>query len=611
MGPPFGHYIRPNDSSRIPRRHVVIDTEACAVTRGNAQWQSWRCGVAVFLEFTDAGVWRRKTVEYTDVGALWDDVLGFTRAKRRTVLWAHNLAYDLRIADALATLDGRGWVMADIRVESRGTWGRWSNGTRTLIAADTSSIFPTSVEQLGRALGLVKLPLPHGDDMAAWLERCTRDVEITAEALRLYLTWLREQDMGTWQVTGAGQSYGVWRHKHLTHKVLVSDDTRAREAERRAMWTGRAEAWSHGAHPTQPVVDLDWTCAYARIAAEVDVPVKAWSVSRSVSLNTLLTWTRRYAVLAEVTVDTDTPVVPCEHGGFIVWPTGRFDTVLWDPELRLLAEAGARVRVGRVWLYRKAPALKQWADWILGELDKPAGAIPPWRRIVLKHWSRTLIGRFGLRYRTWEEFATSPESHLRVMDGWDTDTDAATRYLQIGHRVLTLGDETEGRDAVPAITGYIMSEARARLWRAADVIGAERVLYVDTDSLLVDTAGRDAYRALACDPRLAGLREKRAFTGWAIAGPRQVVVGGQPRIAGVPRNARQTGPWSFKGEVWRGLGESLRQGEPASVRVTARVFAVRHVDRRRVHGADGRTEPIHLQAEGGERHGLDRAGLTG
>jgi len=589
------HWIKPNEAARIPQRHIVVDTEARYSYEGKAQLQSWRCGVADFTHRTNRGIWHIERREYTDAAELWRDVGDFTRPRRRTVLWAHNLAYDLRVGRTLTQLPRQGWELVDIRLASQGTWAKFTRGGRSLILADSASVWPVKLATIGAALGVGKPGLPATDDLEAWLHRCRVDVDILRSALIGYLDWLRAAEIGSWQMTGAGQAWSHWRHRHYTHRVLVGDDERARNAERAAIWTGRAEAWSYGADPTATVYDFDWENAYPRIARDVDLPVRPHSVSRGVKLATVMQWTQRFAVLAECHVTTDQPVVPAPHEGRIVWPVGTFDTVLWDPELALLDQAGAQVQIGRMWLYRKAPALRDWASWVLTHTHCSDDCHPPYLRLVIKHWSRALIGRFAMRYTQWEPYARSPIEDVSVTDGWDRELDRAFRLLQVGHQVYEATEEVDSDNAAPMVTGYVASEARAKLWRVAQLVGPEHVHYIDTDSLLVSPAGRKRILELGELPDLDGLRVKRRFRGYDIAGPRQLVLGGQPRISGVPRGARRVDARTWEGEVWRGLGESVRRGEPDQVRVTTRTFHIKYVDRRRVRLGDGRTAPIRLE----------------
>lgn len=593
------HYIKANHSVRVPRRHIAIDTESTHETQGASDVQRWQLGHAIFAEHTPAGVWRRKSVAYDYPEALWRDIAAYTRKRRRTVVWAHNLAYDIRISRGLQCMAMLGWKLADIRLSGQGTWVRWVDGERTLLAVDSFSVWPVKLETLGATIGLPKMVYPQNGGTDVLAAYCQRDTEILATAVENYITWIREQDVGNWQLTGAGQAWANWRHRHLTHNVLIGDTMGAREAERRAMWTGRAEAYSIGTDRSQTVYDWDWRNSYARICRDNTVPVGQHSIASAIPLDHILRNCGRYAVLAEVSVRTEHPVVPVEHEGRIIWPVGNYRTTLWDPELSLLQECGASVDVGRVYLYNRAPALKAWAQTVIGDLHRDDDDVPAWQKIVLKHWSRALIGRFAMRYRTWEDFATPPEFDLTTFKGHNWETGVPTEFLQIGHDMRKLAGWEDPADSAPFVTGYVMSVARARLWRVGQAIGWEHVLYVDTDSLLVDGEGNKRLQDMEGSALTDGLRLKGRYTGWSIAGPRQLVLGGEVRISGVPRKARRTGEWTFEGEVWRGLRDSILGGEGDAVRVTSRTYHIRGRDNRRERGEDGRTRPIRLPRPAG------------
>lgn len=588
------HYVRRNHSARVPTRHVSIDTEATRTTDGRSELQGWLLGHAIFSEYTPAGVWRRRSVSYSTPDALWADITQYARPRRRTVIWAHNLAYDLRISRAIQAMAMLGWTLVDIRLSSQGTWVRWESDGRTLVGVDSFSVWPTKLATIGAMMGVPKM----GYDPHASIERmsayCQRDAEILATAVERYTCWLRDADLGNWQLTGAGQAWAHWRHRHLTHNILVGDTVGSRDMERRAMWTGRAEAYRVGENPTETVYDWDWENSYARICRDVSTPVAQHSIGSRCSLDVLLRSVPRYAILAQVRVRTEYPCVPAEHDGHILWPIGDFSTTLWDPELCMLAEHAEKVQVERVVYYKRGFALREWAQSIIADLHRPDTEVPGWQKTILKHWSRALIGRFAMRYRVWEDFATLPEFDLTTFEGHDWETGIKTAFLQVGRELKRLGEEEDPTDSAPFVTGYVMSVARARLWQVGQAIGWEHVLYVDTDSLLVDGVGNRRLIDLAGDPRVDGLRLKHTYRGWAIAGPRQLVLGGEPHVAGVPKSAVQVGPWAFEGESWRGLQSSLTSGEHDQVRVTSRTFHVHGRDRRREHTSDGATVPIRL-----------------
>jgi DNA polymerase type B, organellar and viral len=588
------HYIRKNESARIPERFIILDTEACRERNSKGEVQSWALAVATFLTWSKKGTYTTSTSRFETPETLWSAVSDFTRTGRRTVLYAHNLNYDLRISQALSLLPKLGWNLKDMRLDGRGSWSKWSRDKASLNLCDSASIFPVSLEQLGLLLEMPKLPLPRSDQREKLFQRCERDVEILATAIIQYVMWLRSGQCGNWQMTGASQSWSHWRHSHYTHPILVHDNEEALCAERAAMHSGRCEAWRWGKYSGQPFYEYDWQNSYPRIARDCLLPTRLAGTVASPSAESLDALCRKYAVLADCEVTTDTPCVPTQSDGRTLWPTGTFRTTLWDPEICVLREAGATVRVYRAWLYKREPALKEWAEWILSSLHDHSHAVEGWKKLILKHWSRALIGRFGMRYSSWEHYATSLESRIYMSDLANSEDGSVSTLMQVGTDIFISGQQKEIDDGCPQITGYIMSEARAKLWRVAQQIGPKNVFYMDTDSLIVNSKGHERIQESLCCNLFDGLRSKGKFRSIQIFGPRSLITDNRPVVAGMPRGSKNMGSDTWSGEVWRGAKESVRLNEANIVSIRSTTFHLRYNSNRRHFEPEGQTVPYSL-----------------
>jgi hypothetical protein len=122
---------------------------------------------------------------------------------------------------------------------------------------------------------------------------------------------------------------------------------------------------------------------------------------------------------------------------------------------------------------------------------------------------------------------------------------------------------------------------------------------VDTDSFYVTDEHHDQAVALTRTPLGDGLRLKSSYERAQILGPRQIVMDGKPRIAGLPSRAQALPDGRYAGEVWSSLANSIQRGQPSIVDVSDRTWTIRGVDNRRVDGPDGWTLPITVR--GGER----------
>lgn len=590
------HYIRPNESQRIPRRHVFMDTKAVTERTGYGHRQTWRCGVARFWAQEKGRKPVDKVEEFDEPMAFWNAISAHAGKRSRTVVWAHNLGYGLRISQALSLLPIMGWTLDAHNLARNGAWLVYRRSEATLVLVDSASVFPTTLAAVGKAFGMAKRNLASDMDAdGAWLARCHDDVEILSAAVMSYLQWIEEEGFGNWQMTGAGQSWSAFRHRFMAHKILVHCDDDALRAERRASWTGRTEAYWHGQVPASRTDEWDLQAAYARIAKDTALPVKL--VGR---MPPAYPWLRflehsKVAILARVIVRTPLPVVPTTVDKRIVWPVGEFETTLWDVEIKAAMDAGAEVTVLDGWLYRRASALAAWGEWIVGALTGSEGELPAWKKIILKHWSRALIGRFAMQYPRWTDFGRLPGSDIRTMRGYDMRTGEDLQFTQLGNQLWQQEGNQEWQNSVPAITGYIMAVCRVRLWKLIQALPPNTVYYVDTDSLLVSAKAYQQVAALANTPLGEGLRLKRSWRSARIHGPRQIVTEGQLRAAGMPRGAQRVSEGTYEGEVWESLKRATETGRPGEVRIMSRTWRMRATDFRRSGGPLGWTQPVEVE----------------
>lgn len=582
------HFIPLNHVTALPRRFVYLDAEAHQKVQRNARVQSFRLAVAAFeRRLEDGRGWSERTfATYKEPRSLWADIDACTRVKSRTVVVAHNLAYDLRITHALIELPRLGWRMQAMKLDGGHAWASFTRDKRTLMLVDSASWLPYGLEHLGKLMNMAKPPLPPwADTDEAWEARCTADVKILAAVWRRLMQWVEDDDLGNWRPTGAGQSWSAFRHRFMSHDILVHEDVEARGAERYAAHTGRCEAWKHGALVDGPFTEWDFVAAYANVGATCDVPVRLLRRHQSLDLQQWLSLRTGHAILSDVQVRTAVPTVPRRSNDRIEWPTGTFTTTLWDHELALAIDNGARVTIGQSWVYETAPALRDFCKWVLNIIREDRTDVDPIVRLAAKHFSRALVGRFGARYPKWARAGTMSTADVRRWTDQDGDDGTLSQMLQIGNDVWVETAKMDANDCAPQVMSWVMAECRIRLWDAMQRAGLENVAYVDTDSLLINAAGSAELRRL----RIPGLRPKGTWRSVEVLGPRQLVLDGGVKASGLPRNARKGSDGTFTAEVWRQVDTSLKAGEATTVVIADRRQRLRGTDRRRDHLDGGRT----------------------
>lgn len=596
---PTAHWIRANEESRAPNRWVWLDTEAIEADQDGAKVQTWRLGVTAADWLNERSrrwqgpEWRR----HETPGDLWDYVEGFTRPAMRTIVAAHNMGYDVRIAQAIPQLQQRGWDLVRWQVGDQGCVLRWRRADRSLWLIDSYSLLPVSIGELGSLVQLPKEELPGWDaDEAEWWRRCETDVAILRAGMLHLVQWVREGDLGNWQPTAGSMAWANWRHRHYSEVVLVHDDDDAREAERAAAYTGRCEAWRHGRLPGKGWVEWDFPLAYPRVCLDTPLPTILRGRIIEPRLGLVLNDNPRQRVLSFVEVEAETPMLPARNDQRTLWPVGTFSGWYWDNELKAAVACGAKVRPKVAYRYTASYALADWAEAVIAIVEDDGSSYDAVQRLAAKAWARALIGRFGTRYWAWEDWGADDVDGVRMDWLVDFDTRQVGRMLHVAGKLFGADAMQEGANSCPAIMSAIMAECRVRLWQAMGVASWPNIGYCDTDSLIVNPAGHDALAVWVEQGGGWGMRAKSTWDRIEVVAPRQLVLDGHHRVSGVSRGAQRVARRSWVGERWEGLASAAEAGRSDRVIIRPTAWTLSGVDNRRQHLPGGVTGPFRLPA---------------
>jgi hypothetical protein len=591
------HYVQKNEANRLPVRWIYWDTEADIDDNGAIQTQTWKLGVTCYDHWSaEKGRWvRSEWATHYDPGVCWGWIDSHTSPAHRTILVAHNVAYDLRIGRAFHYLPALGWHLDNFNVGERSCSLVWKRDKRTLVIVDSYSWLPTSLAKIGSMVGQIKLELP--DQSASndeWERRCQTDVAILRTAYRDLLDWIRTDGLGNWQRTGAAQSWATWRHRFMRSRVLVHDDEAAQTAEVAANYTGRCEAWQHGLLAQGPYTEWDLPLAYPRVALDTELPFQFIGRRRGAN------WRyvdgkrngRRYLVSA--TVDTPKPVLPFYDGTRTLWPIGRVEGWWWDHELIEADNAGARITAHEILCYGARPFLREWAEWVIEHAEGRAPTSNPVRQAAAKHQARALIGRFAAKHQTWKPNGPAFEHGVDMHRITNADTGELGYTLTMGDDSWVSWEPVYADNAMVAVMSSVMSECRVRLWQLMNVAGLSEVVYVDTDSLITTPRGSTRLLRHIESGGGWGIRSKGSHRVLEILGPRQLFVGSEVRASGMPKQPFVIQGHQFGGAHWESLPAALKRGHDGKVIVRQATWKMTGVDNRREHLAGGRTGSIML-----------------
>jgi hypothetical protein len=408
----------------------------------------------------------------------------------------------------------------------------------------------------------------------------------------------QDYNLGSLQATAGSQALHAFRHGYLNGSVYVHCTKPVLDLEDRSFYGGRAECFRIG-YQARPSWHLDYRSQYAAVCATTLLPARLIAHGPLGSLVDLWRALCSGGVIADVTLLTDEAAYPFrrERRSDVLFPTGRFRTVLAGPELTDAWQRGRVVEAHYAAVYQLTPCLVHYARSLYrlrceAEKQENRGLAMLAKRLLV-----SLPGKLGQRNRFWEP----------APDVWTTEPycewpyrDEAGQWLRmrsiawVVHRERSTGFAA---DAVPAIAAWITSEGRRRLLESVRTAGRAHVLYVDTDSLMVDEAG---YYSLApaefsATAHLGQLYRKSGPVSIEIRGVKHYVENGQLTCAGLPAgtycDAGDGRHYWYAESPAKAVKEKHRPSADAVLKPYLRAGPYQHG----VVGADGVVTPFHLE----------------
>lgn len=614
------HYLRPNHTVWTPPCVVSFDTETEPIPATFPEIQALRVWVA---KMTDRRSQGKKILE---TRSSWGkDRLGFAntldgwfRGRRTIWAYAHNLAFDLAVTRMHEDLEPLGWRVTDVSIGGRSPWMRLAKGSKVLTVVDSGSWMPTKLEDIGKAVRIVKPPLPNvGSGDVSWVHRCQVDTEILHTAMLELMGWWDDKQLGRWNITGAASGWNAYRHVPSVQRVTIDPDPGKIRADRRAIHGGRRDVGRIGRVPSGEVYELDFRDAYPAVAFSLPLPLRRTARFASLPVDHYRVTSDRWSILADCTINTDVPIVPVKLHGTRWYPTGRFRTTLAGPDIAECARLGVLESIGQGEVHQMGHAMREWADWILRINGGREPGTPDTARMVAKQWGRTVIGKWASRAYDKVPIGVPTQPGWGYEESFDHTAGVRAGVLDFGGTRWLVSASMDTDNAYPAMVAFIESHIRVRLGRVLRALGTGTVVQWDTDGLILTVPharGGELPQSLSglvgrhgdgtgltvlsdlqalCDP--IELRVKRSGHTLDLRGPQHYELDGQRRYAGLPKAAKRRSDGRYTVSQWPKLQWQVQHGDPRGYVRPDRVVTFNGPYAHGWIASDGRVFPPHMQ----------------
>jgi hypothetical protein len=467
------------------------------------------------------------------------------------------------------------WIMSPRALmawQLLGLWEKLELGNLRLDVSHKQKRNPSSLRGMGRSAGtlIVQDPPTVGifrydalDVTITWVcagnyglqpAECGQNAETEAHRLADVVeqcsSVLHLHSLGGWGLTAGSMAWRGWQSSYDGAPLYISSGRQGDALESRAVAGGHLFCRPTGEDPVEAIaVDArsmyPWIATYRCQAVEL--------ISRGIGAQDAedYVYENPLAHMADVEVETDVPIYPQRTERGVVYPVGRFRTVLCGPELEHAVKGDHVRRIHGANWYQLGSPLETYQSRVWSAREDCDGGVFPHASALIKRLGVSLVGKFHQYTDLWEE--VYPDVGDPVWGTWQhfRPNRPALQYRARAGVVEVCWGRELSRHAIPSIPLWIWSWGRMRLWSWILAAGVANVYYADTDGLIVSPAG---YANLASARQISDgawgqLRRVAGPTSCYVYGPKNFVLG--EKIVKAGRKKTSTGPAvSQDGAAW-------------------------------------------------------------
>jgi hypothetical protein len=556
------HVIKKNERCETMYNAIVLYLNIVTLNRTRKHVQyDFDFGVMLHgVKSHRSDVWTMKYYRWESVVGLWRILGRILQEKTRTFVWLTESIKTIALLDVFSTGVKNGWeitkavlgcpplILSLRQDDTTMTWldirNFWPTASLDICAgenADTQYVTKRKQEHS-----------PSDSGVKSWLRRLM-------DRITAWTHLLRREDLGGFAPTMASQAMRTFRHRYMKHEILIDANTESLALARKAYYGGRNECFFVGRMRGDFYL-VDINSMYAACMRNLRTPVRLRGYRSGAKCDQLRRWIREGAAIASVRIKTSIPMLPLRNADKLNFPIGEFVTTLAGDELKYAVMLGLVTDVYEAACYDTAYAFTEFVDdfW-----QRRIDAIKRGDRESAEAYKSLLAsfyGKWGQSGGYWETFGEADDLSVKTWTEISYETKAVTEWRQFGGIVQRRTSEPESRDSSPAIAACITAAARMKLWQLMGLAGRQNVFYVDTDSLLVNSAGFSGLREYIHPDMLGGLRLEGEFHDVEINACKDYVFGERRRRKGVGRNAHVVSDDTFEMMTTESLNTMFRGG---------------------------------------------------
>jgi len=580
----------------IPRVMLFTDTETKAERDDIDNVQKFQIGWLFVWESKDPMMRKHVRTEFFDNAGIYCQYIeSFALQHKNITVIGHNIFFDLQCAGFFQHFTDQGWTLDWLYDKGLTYILRIVTAKAKIMIISSTNYFDCSLKELGKMIGLPKIEIDLQKAKGKKLkDYCYRDTDIVCRAIWYYIQFIQDNDLGRMALTKSSQALVAYRSRFMDKKIFRHNEQAAFDIERGAYFGGRTEAFFIGEVKGPELLYIDFNSMYPYVMKKYRYPIKMVSIMEGEPDDRYTEFLGRYGLIAEVDLDTPEPVFAVRYMSKLIFPTGQFRTFLCSEGLKYAQRKGYIKKIIRGSFYLMDDIFSSYVDYF-GDLRRKYEADENKVMVKLcKYMHNTLYGKWAEKDIVTEMTASASPGEYSRKEIWDGVNGGFWIETHFMNQVLMQHYEGEGSHSMPAIAAHIAENARMELWKLIQAVGRQRVLYCDTDSIIIHARDLHRIKKWVHPTRQGSVKIQERFTDLRIDGAKNYRTDKFKHIKGIPEDAVEEKPGVFRFDSFQRQAACLKDGRISGVKISSVTRELKHKYNKGVVAADGTVTPLHF-----------------
>lgn len=593
--PRIAHKIKNNKGTSFPQYVIFFDTETKEKDIAiNTKELSLKLGVAYLTRYYKGKGYLKESECVFYTRAQFEKWINKTcTGKKRFIITAHNVGFDVRITGIMKRLVKNGWKRNSFILDEHKFMAALRKDNTSIFIMDNMQLFNVSLKSLGESIGISKLEVDFetADDNSL-LTYCKRDVEVMRVAWSKWSTFIQEFDLGNFKATIGSQAFTAFKHRFKENDIYIHTNERVIELERESYHGGRVECFYIGKYDSSSIYNLDVNSMYPYIMKTVKLPYKLIAYYEKISLNDFKRIHNNTNYICEATVKITRPLLPALNNGRLIFPVGNVSGVWTKSELEYAMRNGKLLDVRRCAIYAEAILFKDYVDFFYAQRLQFKKEGNTQFAYFAKLLMNSLYGKFGQKMTEYEVTGFNPDLPDQGGSTYDLFKRMQVKYRVIDGIIEKESGTFEGYDSFVAVAAAITGAARAYLLSLIEIAGWDNVLYCDTDSLFVNKKGRSNLSSVINNIAIGKLKVEAVADSITILGAKRYIFGSKVANKGIRKDAVRITKNTYSQVQFESFAASINSGHSNNVRIKQIIKTLSNNYTKGTVNSSGRVSPL-------------------